>query len=330
MLREMTDSAFAHSFKRFAQLAVVGLALAGLAACGGGGSSTPAKTTPTPTPTPPPEIPITPAATDHPNTLAEAVVIAAGATVEGSIGSPDDVDFFKLQLTDPGTVTFWTTGEVDTAIALLDGEGADLSPTVSEGRVSKATTLDEVFARVSGREGSTGDYNLHNEVVMQPGQSPGGTPVSGLPASCSGPPYRQTRDVLRAGAGNPLFAHCTIVHSTVIYDLDEAADYYGTVPSNPCSLPSSVQSTDSPVSQCPEPYNDADVVMSCRLASSFYGRRARTSPPLIETEFEQFFSHYTDLASATGRSIPEFIARVRKSCIDASGKFTIIRQPDGS
>ena len=61
LLREMTSSALAHSFKRFAQCAVASLALAGLAACGGGGSSTPAETTPTtPTPTPP-EIPVTPA-----------------------------------------------------------------------------------------------------------------------------------------------------------------------------------------------------------------------------------------------------------------------------
>ena len=37
LLREMTSSALAHSFKRFAQCVVVGLALAGLAACGGGG-----------------------------------------------------------------------------------------------------------------------------------------------------------------------------------------------------------------------------------------------------------------------------------------------------
>ena len=66
LLREMTSSAFAPSFKRFARCAVAGLALAGLAACGGGGSSTPAATaptTPTPDPTPstPPEIPVTPA-----------------------------------------------------------------------------------------------------------------------------------------------------------------------------------------------------------------------------------------------------------------------------
>ena len=222
LLREMTSSAFAHSFKRIAQLAVAGLALAGLAACGGGGSSTPAEETPTPapdpdpaptpdptpTPTPdpapaptpdptaptpstPPEIPITPApaAEDHPDTLAAAVVVAAGATVEGSIDSPDDVDFFKVELSDPGTVTFWTTGAADTVVTLMDGDGNDLSAAAgsaslrptgggaglvaaaadtanSAGRVSVTTGLDEVFARVSGRSGgSTGDYNLHNEVA---------------------------------------------------------------------------------------------------------------------------------------------------------------------
>ena len=67
LLREMTSSAFAHSFKRFARLAVVGLALAGLAGCPGGGGGPP---TPTPTPTPPPtEMKIEPAARVSPDTL---------------------------------------------------------------------------------------------------------------------------------------------------------------------------------------------------------------------------------------------------------------------
>ena len=265
LLREMTDPAFAHSFKRFAQLAVVGLALAGLTACGGGGggSSTPAETAPTtptpdpdptptpdpaptptpdpaptptptpdptpdpapapepepdPTPTPstPPEIPITPAPApeDHPDTLAAAVVIAAGATVEGSIDSPDDVDFFKVELTGPSTVTFWTTGEADTAITLFDEDGNELAATgassmpgassgtplsaaaaagatitASEGRVSFTTDLDEVFAGVTGRGGSTGDYDLHSEVTGNLGprvlQSFAGVAVKagGAPAS---------------------------------------------------------------------------------------------------------------------------------------------------
>ena len=41
LLCEMTNPAFAYSIKRFAQVAVVGLALAGLAACGGGGGGDP-------------------------------------------------------------------------------------------------------------------------------------------------------------------------------------------------------------------------------------------------------------------------------------------------
>ena len=68
MLREMTSSAF-----RFAQYAVLGFALAGLAACGGGGggSSTPAEKTPTtpdpaPTPTPDPAPTPTPDPTPTP------------------------------------------------------------------------------------------------------------------------------------------------------------------------------------------------------------------------------------------------------------------------
>ena len=214
MLRERKDPAFARAFKRIAQLALVGIALAGLTACGGGGggSSTAAKAptpasdptptptpdpTPTPTPTPPvttptpPEIPITPAPTDHPDTLEAAADITAGQTVEGSIDSPEDVDFFKLQLTGPSTVTFWTTGEADVAIALKDGEGNDLSATsassipgsssgiqvqavaatagvvaaASDGRVSVTTPLEAVYADLRGRQGSTGDYTLHNEVA---------------------------------------------------------------------------------------------------------------------------------------------------------------------
>ena len=66
MLREMTSSAFGRTFKRFAQGAMLGLALAGLAACGGGGSSTPAETTPTPTPTPDPAPTPAPAPTPNP------------------------------------------------------------------------------------------------------------------------------------------------------------------------------------------------------------------------------------------------------------------------
>ena len=127
MLREMTSSAFAHSFKRFAQCAVVGLALAGLAACGGGGSSTPAATAPT-TPTPTPDIPITPAPTDQPAPTADqleaAVVIAAGETVDGTLESADDVKYYRLDVAETSVVELTIDAEAGTEVALLDSSGA--------------------------------------------------------------------------------------------------------------------------------------------------------------------------------------------------------------
>ena len=126
-----------------------------------------------------------------PDTLSEAVAIEAGEVVEGFIDSVDDIDFFRLPLTEPSRVTFWATGEADTVIALLNGGGHELSAAggsfapglssgmslsaaaatgvtiaASDGRVSVTTGLDAVFARVSGEQGgNTGRYSLHHEVA---------------------------------------------------------------------------------------------------------------------------------------------------------------------
>ena len=129
-------------------------------------------------------------ADDHPGTLEEALVVAAGATVEASIDSPDDFDYFKVELTGPGSLTVWTTGEADTDITLYAAprEGRDPRTTLQrellsapEGAKRVATTdysppephtdLDEVFIQVHGRgldEGSTGRYTLHNTFAAAP------------------------------------------------------------------------------------------------------------------------------------------------------------------
>ena len=115
---------------------------------------------------------------DEPDTIENAVAITPGGSVEGNLYSTTDVDFFRLPLASPGTATFWATGEADTVITLLDGDGNVLSSALvgaaggatvannSGGRVSVTTGLDDVYARVTGRAGgSTGSYSLHNEVV---------------------------------------------------------------------------------------------------------------------------------------------------------------------
>ena len=171
---------------RLARCALVSFALAGLVACGGGGGDketpTPAPETmpdpapdpapdPTPDPTPDPmpepmpEIKIMPQApADEPGTIADAVAITGDDPVSGNLSSPTDVDMFRLALDGPSTVAFWTTGEAETVVTPVDEDGSNLSATTdAAGRVSVTTSLDDVYARVTGREGGrAGNYNLHH------------------------------------------------------------------------------------------------------------------------------------------------------------------------
>ena len=179
MLRERTDYAFARAFKRGAQLAVAGIALAGLAACGGGGggSSTPAKDpapasdpapaptptpaptpapapapTPTPAPTPPvmtptpPEIPITPIPTELPppteTELAAAAVITAEEAVTASLESADDVKYYRLDVAERRTIEFTLDADEGIEIAVLDSDG---------NVIATAETASEATARVQAQ-----------------------------------------------------------------------------------------------------------------------------------------------------------------------------------
>lgn len=113
---------------------VCGLALFGLAACGGGGDDPPASDKP--------EMTIIPPA-DHPNTLADAAPIMDGQTVTGVIDSPDDVDFFRLPVTEDSRVGFMLDAEAGLEIALLDSEGnaLDIGETESVVRVGAAVIV---------------------------------------------------------------------------------------------------------------------------------------------------------------------------------------------
>ncbi len=151
MLREMMSSAFAHSFKRFAKLTLVGLALAGLTACGGGGgASTPKTATPAETPTPtPPEIPITPTPTDlPPPTEAEllaATVLNAGEAVTASLESADDVKYYRLDVAERRTIEFTLDADEGIEIAILDSSG---------NIITTAVTASEATTRVQAPQGS--------------------------------------------------------------------------------------------------------------------------------------------------------------------------------
>ena len=125
MLPEMTDSAGARAFKRFAQLAAAGLALAGLTACGGGGgSSTPKTSTPTT-----PEIPITPSAPTSED-FASAIDITGQDTFEGRLDSANRRAFYKIRIDEPTVLVLRSEDDID--ITVYDSRGNVVNPYTAE------------------------------------------------------------------------------------------------------------------------------------------------------------------------------------------------------
>ena len=168
LLRETTSSAFGRTFKRFAQCAVLGLALAGLAACGGGsGSSTPAEKTPTPDPTPaektptptpdptPPEIPITPSAPTA-EELASAVDVTGQDTVEGRLDSAERKTFYKIRIDEP------------TVLVLRSEDDIDITVYDSEGNVVNPSTAGEVAAALGAASAGGGHPEVSNAARAVP------------------------------------------------------------------------------------------------------------------------------------------------------------------
>ena len=84
---------------------------------------------------------------DHSNTPAGATVIAPSESFQGRIDSPNDVDYFRLRVDAPGTLTIRTTGNADPDIAVFDGAGNEV-PGVSGSWIGSIT--QEILDRGSG------------------------------------------------------------------------------------------------------------------------------------------------------------------------------------
>ena len=96
------------------------------------------------------------AADDHSDSLADATVAAVGATLSGRIDSPADEDYFRLQVSETGTLTVWTTGEVATDLTLLDSAGNDLrSGYPPSGLGTQSVSVNSVITTSVGRNVSS-------------------------------------------------------------------------------------------------------------------------------------------------------------------------------
>ena len=128
-----------HTFfrgRKWLAAAVSCLFVMGLYACGGGGGGGgKGEGTPEMTVTPPPT-------GDHPDTIASAAAIANGETVDGSIDSPDDEDFFRLDVPEgTGVIDITLRAEAGVEVALLDGDGTVLGV---------AETVEETASQAGG------------------------------------------------------------------------------------------------------------------------------------------------------------------------------------
>ncbi len=122
-----------------------------LAACGGGGGTQkPVPTSGDEMTLTPPIDETTPAPGDSANAPQNATPITSEVTVWGYLYSPDDVDYFRVELTQPGTTTVTLNSELSgVEVSVLDAEGNVLASgkTASPVQIA-ATTLGIVVLTV--------------------------------------------------------------------------------------------------------------------------------------------------------------------------------------
>ena len=132
MLPEMTSSArvarVARAFQRLARGAVVGLALGGLAACGGGGSSKPGT----------PEMTITPPAPTAED-IASATDITGQDTIEGRLDSDNRRVFYKIRIDEPTMLALRLSSEDGIDVTVYDSAGNVVNPSTATEQAAVAS-----------------------------------------------------------------------------------------------------------------------------------------------------------------------------------------------
>ena len=172
------------TWKLISAIAFSGAIVLGAAGCGGGGSSSSGSG-----PVivdPPPEIPIVPA-DDHGDSRADATVLALDGSLAGEITDGDE-DYFRVDVTETGTLTIYTTGNLNTVGQLQDGDGTglviadDISGTNSNFNIDQYVYPGAYYVRVRGKTffdalgrsySISGDYVVHASFVADDhGDSP--------------------------------------------------------------------------------------------------------------------------------------------------------------
>ena len=102
---------------------------------------------------------------DHSDTRSGATRLALGGSVSGQIGTGDDIDYFRLQVSESGTLAVYTTGDLDTKGELESSSGALLADNDDGGsgtnfRIERTVASCSYYIRVESFGSNTGSYTL--------------------------------------------------------------------------------------------------------------------------------------------------------------------------
>ena len=100
---------------------------------------------------------------DHGNTRSNATALALGDSVPGKIEEGGDEDFFRVEVKEPGSLTVYTSGDLDTAGELQRGDGTYLAGDDDSGelqnfRIEHDVVVGTYFVRVGSYGVATGSY----------------------------------------------------------------------------------------------------------------------------------------------------------------------------
>ena len=103
---------------------------------------------------------------DHSDARSGATGLAPGGFVSGRIDPGDDVDYFIVRVSGSGTLTVYTTGNLDTTGALQDSAGAALADDDDSGnnlnfRIVSAVRAGSYYVKVESWNARIGGYILH-------------------------------------------------------------------------------------------------------------------------------------------------------------------------
>ena len=114
-----------------------------------------------------------PPADDHGDTRADATVLPVGGSVTGEIEVGDDVDVFRVDAAQAGTLTISTTGSLDTEGVLQESDGTQLATDDDTGtgrnfQITHVVTAGTYYVEVAGYRGNTGSYTVAAELDVPP------------------------------------------------------------------------------------------------------------------------------------------------------------------